>query len=91
VIIRSGNGNGKRTGPVLLPYSVHLLAASDEKTGQLGDMLSRAADYYESETDAEITTLTTLIEPAIIIILGCVVAFILVAMYLPLFELVGTI
>ncbi len=49
------------------------------------------ADYYESETDSEITTLTTLIEPLIIIILGVFVAFILIAMYLPLFELVGTV
>ncbi len=51
---------------------------------------ARHADYYENETDSEITTLTTLIEPIIIIILGVFVAFILVAMYLSLFELVGT-
>lgn len=74
----------------VFPKAVLKLTAVGEKTGQLGEMLSRAADYYESETDAEITTLTALIEPLIIIILGCVVAFILVAMYLPLFELVGT-
>lgn len=75
----------------MFPKAVLKLTASGEKTGQLGDMLSRAADYYESETDAEITTLTSLIEPMIIIILGGLVAFILIAMYLPLFELVGTV
>jgi type IV pilus assembly protein PilC len=74
----------------VFPKAVLRLSASGEKTGQLGEMLSRAADYYENETDSEITTLTTLIEPLIIIILGVFVAFILVAMYLPLFELVGT-
>ncbi len=74
----------------IFPKAVLRLSASGEKTGQLGEMLSRAADYYENETDSEITTLTTLIEPMIIIILGVFVAFILVAMYLPLFELVGT-
>ena len=66
------------------------LSASGEKTGQLGQMLTRAADYYDNETDSKITTLTSLIEPLIIIILGVLVAFILIAMYLPLFELVGT-
>ena len=75
----------------LFPKAVLRLSASGEKTGQLGEMLSRAADYFESETDSEITTLTTLIEPALIVILGVFVAFILIAMYLPLFDLVGTI
>ncbi len=75
----------------VFPRAVLRLTSSGEKTGQLGEMLSRAADYYESESDAEIQTLTSLIEPLITILLGVVVAFILVAMYLPLFELVGTI
>lgn len=73
------------------PKAVLRLTASGEKTGRLGEMLSHAADYYERETDTELTTLTTLIEPVVIIILGAFVAFILIAMYLPLFELVGTI
>lgn len=74
----------------LFPKAMLRLTASGEKTGQLGEMLSRAADYYERETDSEISTLTTLVEPVIIIVMGVVVAFILVAMYLPLFDLVGT-
>jgi len=74
----------------LFPKAMLRLTASGEKTGQLGEMLSRAADYYERETDSEITTLTPLVEPVIIIVMGVVVAFILVAMYLPLFDLVGT-
>jgi len=74
----------------VFPKAVLRLSASGEKTGQLGQMLTRAAEYYDNETDSEITTLTSLIEPFIIIILGVLVAFILIAMYLPLFELVGT-
>ncbi len=74
----------------LFPKAVLRLSASGEKTGQLGEMLTRAADYYESEADAEIATLTTLIEPLLIVLLGVFVAFILIAMYLPLFDLVGT-
>jgi type IV pilus assembly protein PilC len=73
----------------LFPKAVLKLSASGEKTGQLGPMLTRAADYYDSETDAEITTITSLIEPIIIIFLGVLVAFILIAMYLPLFDLVN--
>ncbi len=54
-------------------------------------MLTRAADYYERETDTTIGTLTSLIEPIVILILGAMIAFILVAMYLPLFDLVGAV
>ncbi|MEW6413261.1 MAG: type II secretion system F family protein [Candidatus Zixiibacteriota bacterium] len=75
----------------IFPRAMLRLSASGEKTGRLGEMLGRAADYYEKETETEINTLTTLIEPFIILILGVFIAFILVAMYLPLFELVGTI
>ncbi|MCP4553733.1 MAG: type II secretion system F family protein [Bacteroidetes bacterium] len=65
------------------------MAAAGEKTGQLGKMLSKAADFFESEIDHEIGTLTTLFEPLIIIFLGVFIAFILVAMYLPLFDLMS--
>ncbi len=53
--------------------------------------MTRAADYYERETDTTIGTLTALIEPIVILILGAMIAFILVAMYLPLFDLVGAV
>jgi type IV pilus assembly protein PilC len=67
------------------------LVAAGEKTGQLGQSLLRAADFYEKETTISIATLTSLIEPIIITLLGIVVAFLLVALYLPLFDLVGSI
>ena len=73
----------------VFPAAMLRMTASGEKTGRLGEMLSRAADYYEHETDSTITTLTSLIEPLVIILLGVLMAFILVAMYLPLFDLVG--
>lgn len=75
----------------VFPRAMLRLTASGEKTGRLGEMLERAADYYDRETEVEISTLTALIEPIIILILGAFVAFILIAMYLPLFDLVGTI
>ncbi len=75
----------------LLPTAMLRMTASGEKTGRLGEMLTRAADYYERETDTTIGTLTSLIEPIVILILGAMIAFIPVAMYLPLFDLVGAV
>jgi type IV pilus assembly protein PilC len=66
------------------------MAAAGEKTGQIGLMLGKAADFYESEVDHDIGTLTTLFEPLIIVFLGVFIAFILIAMYLPLFDLIST-
>ena len=73
----------------VFPAAMLRMTAPGEKTGRLGEMMSREADYYERETDSTITTLTSLIEPLVIILLGVLIAFILVAMYLPLFDLVG--
>lgn len=75
----------------LLPTAPLRMSASGEKTGRLGEMLSRAADYYEKETDSAVSTLTSLIEPVVIVVLGVLIAFILIAMYLPLFDLVGAV
>ena len=75
----------------VFPKAMLRMISSGEKTGRLGEMLLKSADYYEKESDSEIKTLTTLIEPLIIIVLGVFVAFILIAMYLPLFDLVGMI
>jgi len=74
----------------LFPRAMLRLTASGEKTGRLGEMLTRAADYFEKESDTQVSTLMSLIEPAIIVVLGVLIAFILVAMYMPLFDLVGT-
>jgi len=73
----------------VFPRAMLRLAASGEKTGRLGPMLYRAADYYQAQTESSMDILTSLIEPLIILILGVLVAFILVAMYLPLFDLMG--
>jgi len=72
----------------IFPKAMLRLTASGEKTGRLGEMLTRTADFYEKETDNQITTVTSLVEPIIILILGIFIAFILMAMYLPLFDLV---
>jgi type IV pilus assembly protein PilC len=50
-------------------------------------MLSKVADFYETEVDSKVKALTSLIEPAMIAIVGGMVGFIVIAMYLPLFSL----
>jgi type IV pilus assembly protein PilC len=67
------------------------LIASGEKTGQLGEMLVRSAEYYEAELSIQLQTLTTLLEPIVIVVLGLIISVILIAMYLPLFGLVDAI
>lgn len=75
----------KRTGmfPPLLVY----LAASGESSGQLDAMLERAADYLEREFDGFTATALSLLEPAIIVIMGVVVAAIVLSILLPILQL----
>ena len=60
-----------------------------EQTGALDAMLNKVADFYEEEVDAAIANLLTLIEPAMIGFLGVTIGSVVIAMYMPLFTLVG--
>ncbi len=73
----------------LFPPMVAQMIAVGEEASELDLMLLKVADYYEKEIDAKIETLSSVIEPVIIVILGVVVAGILIAMYLPMFDLVN--
>jgi type IV pilus assembly protein PilC len=57
-----------------------------EETGALDAMLSKVADFYEDEVDAAIKGLTSLLEPIMIILVGGIVGFIVIAMYMPMFK-----
>ena len=86
--IRTGgslSGALKRAGifPPLLVY----LAASGEASGRLDLMLERAADYLDREFDAFTTTALALLEPAIIIVMGAIVALIVLSILLPILQL----
>ncbi len=72
--------------PIFPPMVSHMVAVGEE-TGQLEHMLAKVADFYEAEVDARIKGLTALIEPLMIIFVGGVVGFIVIAMYLPIFAL----
>jgi type IV pilus assembly protein PilC len=75
---------------VFTPMIIQMVRVGEE-TGKMGEMLSRVAEFYEGEVDAAIEVLTAIIEPVIIIILGVILGGILIAMYLPMFELINII
>ena len=58
-----------------------------EASGSLDKMLSKIADFYDEEVDAAVEGLTALLEPMLMVFLGCIVGFIVVAMYLPIFQM----
>jgi type IV pilus assembly protein PilC len=71
----------------IFPAMVGHMVAVGEETGQLEHMLAKIADFYEAEVDAKVKALTSLIEPIMIVFVGGVVGFIVIAMYLPIFTL----
>jgi type IV pilus assembly protein PilC len=71
---------------VFPPMVGHMVSVGEE-SGQLESMLTKVADFYEAEVDTKVKALTSLIEPAMIVIVGGMVGFIVIAMYLPLFSL----
>lgn len=79
----------KETG-VFPPMVIHMIAVG-EKTGDLAEMLKKISEFYQEEVDAAIEALTSIIEPIMIIVMGIVIGGILIAMYLPMFDMIGTI
>ncbi len=60
-----------------------------EESGSVEEMLSRTADYYEKEVDQQIKTINTIIDPALMIVLGIVAIIIVAAVLLPIYSLAG--
>jgi len=75
----------------VFPPMVTQMIAVGEKTGGLDEMLSKIADFYDEEVDAAVAALTSVIEPVIIVFMGVVIGGILIAMYLPMFDIIGKI
>jgi type IV pilus assembly protein PilC len=72
--------------PIFPPMVGHMVAVGEE-TGQLEHMMSKIADFYESEVDAKVKALTALLEPVMIVFVGGIVGFIVISMYLPMFSI----
>ncbi|MEZ4298111.1 MAG: type II secretion system F family protein [Polyangiaceae bacterium] len=75
----------------VFPGMVVQMVAVGEQTGALDTMLNKIADFYEEEVDVAVSSLTSLIEPLLMVVVGAMVGIVLVSMYLPIFELAGKI
>jgi type IV pilus assembly protein PilC len=79
---------GPMTAAAVFPPMVSHMVDVGEETGELDTMLGKIADFYEDEVDASVATLTSVIEPLMMILVGVMVGLIILAMYLPMFKLV---
>jgi len=79
-----------RQSNVFPPMVVQMISVGEE-TGALDDMLTRIADFYDSEVDTAVDALTSLIEPIMIVFMGAVVGGMVIAMYLPMFKLINVV
>jgi type IV pilus assembly protein PilC len=75
----------------VFPPMVISMIAVGEQTGGLDEMLSKIADFYDEEVDAAVSNLLSLLEPIMIVFLGVVVGGMVVAMYLPIFDMVNAV
>ena len=79
-----------RSAPVF-PGMVVAMVAVGEETGALDAMLSKIADFYEDQVDASVKSLTSILEPLMLVVVGGMVGFIVISMYLPLFKVYDSI
>jgi type IV pilus assembly protein PilC len=84
----AGVGEGFRKSGFFPEIMVQMIATG-EKTGAIDDMVLKTADFYEKQVESTISTLTTLLEPIIIALIGLVVGGMMLAMFLPVFKLGG--
>ncbi|MBU8934180.1 MAG: type II secretion system F family protein [candidate division Zixibacteria bacterium] len=75
----------------VFPPMVTQMISVGEKTGGLDEMLAKIADFYDEEVDDAVSALTSVIEPIIIVFMGVVIGGIMIAMYLPMFDIIGKI
>jgi type IV pilus assembly protein PilC len=78
------------TNPFFPPMMKHMVKAG-ESTGNVDGMLNKTADFYDTECEATVAALTSLIEPLLIVFLGVFVGGIVMAMFLPIFNLAGAV
>ena len=72
--------------PEAFPPMVIQMIAVGEETEQLDAMLNKFADFYEDEVAAAVKALTSILEPVMIVVVGAIVGFIVISMYMPMFK-----
>jgi type IV pilus assembly protein PilC len=89
-VIASVKRGGTIAAPIaqapIFPAMVTHMVGVGEETGALDAMLDRIAEFYEEQVEASVKALTSILEPIMIIVIGAIVGFIVISMYLPLFE-----
>jgi type IV pilus assembly protein PilC len=89
-VIASVKSGGSLSAPLressIFPAMVAQMIAVGEETGNLDTMLSKVADFYEDEVAAAVKALTSILEPLMIVLVGGIVGFIVIAMYMPMFK-----
>lgn len=73
----------------VFPAMVVQMIAVGEQTGALDQMLNKIADFYEEEVDVAVAAMTSLLEPLMMVVVGGMVGFLLIAMYMPIFDIAG--
>jgi type II secretory pathway component PulF len=89
-VIRGENISSAFGSSRLIPQSVTEAIRSGEKTGQLAAVLTNIADYLDEDNEVVIRSITSIVEPLILLALGLVVGFVAISMFLPLFDLTST-
>jgi type IV pilus assembly protein PilC len=77
--------------PEAFPVMVTQMIGVGEETGALETMMSKVADFYEEQVEAAVKALTSILEPVMIVVVGSIVGFIVIAMYLPMFKVYDSI
>ncbi len=89
-VIESVKRGGTIAGPLkaapVFPSMVTHMVGVGEETGALDQMLSKIADFYEDQVNASVKSLTSILEPVMLVVVGGIVGFIVISMYLPLFK-----
>ncbi|HEV8611887.1 MAG TPA: type II secretion system F family protein [Gemmatimonadales bacterium] len=82
---------GPLQASAVFPPMVISMISVGEQTGGLDDMLTKIADFYDAEVDVAVSALLSLMEPIMIVVLGIIVGGMVVAMYLPIFDMVNAV
>lgn len=86
--VRSGGAISApmKTADIFPPMVTHMVGVGEE-TGSLDTMLSKIADFYEDQVAAAVKSLTSILEPVMLVVVGSIVGFVVIAMYMPMFKL----
>jgi type IV pilus assembly protein PilC len=90
-VVKGSSLAGEMEKMPVFPKMVVRMTAVGEKSGQLDEMFSKLADYYSDEVDNTMATLSSIIEPVLIVFLGFIVGVVVIVMYLPIFKLAGAV